>query len=105
MPITLPDFTNPACRILTICAELVTDEKSLLKWVEDQPLMIAKRKTGKPPDYVLLVLGGPEPKHVHIDLVTKNAFGDRKPPKKLSNLTEVKKALEHLVGQKVNARI
>ena len=105
MAMILPQFKHQACKELSICAELVSDDKALLQWVEDQPFMLARYKTKSSASYAALILGGYDPKHVHIDLSSPEMLRTEKPVKTTCKISDIKNALEHLAGQRVHARI
>ncbi len=103
MAVKLPDFKGSFCKAMTVCAELKSDDKSLLKWIEAQPLMISRYKAADGPAYVILILGGLQSKHVHIDVIRNEVFKDRHAPKSVGKMADIQKAAAHLIGHEIDA--
>lgn len=107
MALVIPPFRIGACVQLNVCAELVKADasKEVLEWLEAQPFMLAHHRIGDKAGFVVLILGGSDANHVHVDLVTEDACKDREIPDATCKLSVIKKAWEHLSGKSVKARI
>jgi hypothetical protein len=95
--IRLPTFHDPALRSLMACGDIATEDKGLLKWMEEQPLIITRYKTPEGTYFMRVILGGSHPNHYHVDVVVEDVFQGT-PPKPTHKLTEARKAMDRVAG-------
>jgi hypothetical protein len=102
MAITLPSIARTPCKSLMACASLSTEDKALLAWMEELPMLSARYKTPAGTCYVRVIMGGVSETHFHVDVVTEDYFEGR-PPKTPNKLSEVMRALERVEGLEAKA--
>jgi hypothetical protein len=104
MPMTLrlPPFKETACRFLMTCGELLTEDRTLLEWLEDKEGVVRYR-THQGPGYLRVFFGGKSKRHCHIDIATREFFGDGKVPKITARMSDVQGILQRLIGQEIEA--
>ncbi len=103
MPLIVPKVRITECRELGICAELKSDDKALLKWIEDQPVMMSRHKLADKQGYLALILGGKDNRHAHVELTAESNF--RRAPEPKFKTAEIIKAFDRLLGQEVDATL
>jgi hypothetical protein len=102
MPIRFPDFRETRCVAVGACGALDTDEQEVLSAVEElqDEVLIASYRMGNATAYIRVHLGGTTPKHVHIDVYKREAFGN-KIPKTTHKRKDIEKILNQFTGKKI----
>src|SRR5206468_2114202 len=98
----LPKFTNGYCQQLTACSRVLTDDKSLLKLFEDEPVMVASVGKGKSKQFIRVALN--EGAHFHVDIAKPSYFGPEDLPKPTHSWETVQKLWMRFSGQKIKLR-
>jgi hypothetical protein len=103
MPITLPDLKNTHCVSLTACGEIITTDKTLLKWLKSEAKsLVADLDNCDGQLYATAGLGEHTGKHFHLD-VTNKSYDPKKPLSHTRNvkLGQFQKTIEKLIGKEV----
>lgn len=104
MAIDFPDLRIGAATRLVACGAIETGRRELIDWLGVRRSMIATYTRGKHKHFVRLLTGG-KPKHFHLEVVAAGWFPKNRQPGSTSNIAEIQKAAEMVLGEKIDLRL
>ena len=107
MAIQLPDLSKKNCKYLVVCGDLITKEKSLVKWLKKESRKLYRAKYGSSGGWGVVMArfgGGENEIDVHLDITSKDFLVE--PISKVKGkLADLEEALDHVIGQRIAAGV
>jgi hypothetical protein len=106
MPVKLPDLSATRCVAFLACGTLDTEKHEALEQTEKQAenVLVASYGHGKTAHLVRLVMGGSNPRHVHVDVLRKAMVKDDF-LKATHKRKEIETILNALQNEKIDTKV
>jgi len=105
MEIKFPSFDNSHFFWITVCGEVPSADKALLRWIKGEKDKTARIKTSRGTGFTRFMLGGRSGNHVHFDVLSPEVASKKLKEESKSTLGDIQNSMRRLWGKEIEANL